>query len=379
MNKKMMYAIILIILCGITSGVTYYFARKDNQERMENSNSLDLKKNNTANESVNAETAQKIVTDTMEWYYQNLYEGKIYCGQEDDADVITNSNGNSYYASKEFKTKESIISYLNSYMSKKYINEYMSNVSLGNEAYIESDGKLYCLKLGKGTLNYKSGTFEVKEYSNDTIKGEAIIKSEFAVDVYEIHADFTLVKENSKWVLDTYNETSTNQQESQIPTDDIVSDVIGNYYATYFHLHKGVYCGNTDKNDSLPPDDINLPGEYMASTNYHSLEEIRSELEKTFSNKFINYLMSKEYIKDLGIDGVDPYKTQNGKLYCYAVPVGTLSIKSNDYKIISSDNNRIVAEANVVGTFATDDVSIHATITLIKQNNSWVIDQYQEN
>ena len=145
-------------------------------------------------------------------------EGVSYCGLT-DAGTNLYLNGFSYYKSVTYNTFEELREYLKQYMSDELLATSRFNHTYNMDgveisSYIEKDGNLYCNFWNKGgnmLLVYYSEaetSFEITNIEDDSF--DAIINAVYhSVDknyrtVLKIKV--SVIKQNDKWVLDTYEE-----------------------------------------------------------------------------------------------------------------------------------------------------------------------------
>ena len=386
MKKKIMYVILVLVLCGVASGVTYYFTKKGNQEKVSTSSNIEEVKNNTSVVLLSNSEAMEVVTNVMDEYYQNIFHLNrgVYCGERDTQDFILledSSLPGEYYASVSYKNMNELKNYLSGFLSQNFINyltsqELVSDIGFdGIEPYRFENGKLYCYAVSRGALSFVSGDYQVTKIEAEKISAEAEVLATGDGSKHAIHSKFTLIKENSHWFLDSYEEVS---RAGLNTGESFVDQIMDEYYKNIFHLHNGVYCGKRDSSDVLEMNNPSLPGEYTASLEYRNLEELKNYLRTIASTSFVNYLTSQEVVSDIGFNGIEPYRFENGKLYCYAAPRGGLTFDSAAYILSRGDNKTITGHAYGSGKFATEQETFEASFTLIRENNKWVLDQYHE-
>ena len=163
-------------------------------------------------------------------------------------------------------------------------------------------------------------------------------------------------------IINRPQETEQPQEQTE-DINKIVIETLEKYYNNIFQEHSSKYCGTIDFEDTYETN-------YANSKTYNTIEEIKDSY-KTF--------LSENYIEE---NLIDKYKEKDNKLYCYVRNASTLEYKENSFKItnIIKEDNKI----NVEGTYETKENDLYpketfnANITLIKENNFWVIDSYKE-
>ena len=135
------------------------------------------------------------------------------------------------------------------------------------------------------------------------------------------------------------------------------------YYTNIFEKHSSNYCGEKNYSDTYEV-------YYINTKNYNSIEEIK-EYYKTF--------ISEQYIEE---NIINNFKEKQNKLYCLSKQNADLKYKQNSFQITNINKTKDYIE--VEGTFETEEnelnpsESFNMKATLIKENNNWVIDKYQD-
>ena len=376
MKKKMLILCLVILLCGLSSGITYYLIKRNGEEKTNNTTPGEVNKNTTIKVLSNTEASEK-VENVMNDFYQNIFylHNGVICGETDSSDTLPADVGD-YYASRDYKNIEELKTYLSSIVSKNYIN-YLTSSALvsdmgieGIEPYRSENGKLYCYMVPMGSRGLISADYKVVKVEPEKITAEAdVISQMVGPDESIIHSEFTLILENNKWVLDSLKITSDEALDS---SSSFVYTIMDEYYE---NILQGIYCGEKDSSDILPAE----VGDYYASLTYKNVDEIKNHFRNFASEKYVDYLTSSKIVSDMGLEGIEPYRNENGKLYCYAPPMGGQAFESAYYYVKVSDNKTITGSASLNTKFAMDTYTKEALFTLVRENNKWVLDEYQEN
>ena len=380
MKKKMLIICLIILLCGLSSGITYYLVKKNGEEKNNQepttSNPGEVNSNTTIKVLSNTEANEK-VENVMNDFYQNIFylHNGVICGETDSSDILPAEVGD-YFASRDYKNIEELKAYLSTIVSKNYINYLTSSAFVsemgieGIEPYRSENGKLYCYMAPMDSRGFISADYKVVKVEPEKITAEAdVISQMVGTDESIIHSEFTLILENNKWVLDALKITSDEALDS---SSSFVYNIMDEYYQTTL---QGIYCGKKDTSDTLPAE----VGDYYASLTYKNIDEIKNHFRNFASEKLTNYLTSSKVVSDMGMEGIEPYRNENGKLYCYAPPMGGQSFESAYYFVKVSDNKTITGTATLNTKFAMDTDTKEALFTLVRENNKWVLDEYQEN
>ena len=372
----MLILCLVILLCGISSGITYYLIKKNGEEKTNNTTPGEVNKNTAIKVLSNTEANEK-VENVMNDFYQNIFylHNGVICGETDSSDILPAEVGD-YFASRDYKNVEELKAYLSTIVSKNYINYITSSALVsdmgleGIEPYRSENGKLYCYMVPMGSRGFISADYKVVKVEPEKITAEAdVISQMVGPDESIIHSEFTLILEDNKWVLDSLKITSDEALDS---SSSFVYNIMDEYYQTTL---QGIYCGEKDTSDMLPAE----VGDYYASLDYKNIDGIKNHFRNFASEKLTNYLTSSKIVSDMGLEGIEPYKNENGKLYCYAPPMGGQSFDSAYYFIKVSDNKTITGTATLNTKFAMDTDTKEALFTLVRENNKWVLDEYEEN
>ena len=124
-----------------------------------------------------------------------------YCGESEKV------NGDeTLKVSKQFKTYNELLSYLNSYMSEEVMNQ---SRYFKKENYYEKDGKLYCITDAKGWVyEYDSSKVDIVNSTDNKAETKITFKSSNGEE-YRLTEffDVTFEKINDSWIITKYNKT----------------------------------------------------------------------------------------------------------------------------------------------------------------------------
>lgn len=129
-----------------------------------------------------------------------------YCGE---SEIV---NGDELLkVSKQFKTYNELLNYLNKYMSEAVIKQ--SSFS-DEENYYEKDGKLYCKTDAKGwSYEYESSKVNIINLNADKAETKIIIRSvDESYGLLE-YFDVTFEKINGNWVITKYNKSGVDYEK----------------------------------------------------------------------------------------------------------------------------------------------------------------------
>ena len=158
--------------------------------------------------------------------------------------------------------------------------------------------------------------------------------------------------------------TVTDNTNAEITNDEaitIVKEIVKKYNQPY-----GIYCGEVDYNDNIEENGK----KYSASKTYKSMEEINKYLESFLSNNFINNNIDKTN-----------YLEKDSKLYCNIPERGTLIYQEegSTFEIDDLTNNQIKASGTINNSREGGEIiSSHFELTLVNENNNWLLNEYQE-
>ena len=178
-------------------------------------------------------------------------------------------------------------------------------------------------------------------------------------------------QKNSEEIVTKKIDESTTKKMSNEEAKNIVKEIMDKYYNEVFHLRKSMtYCGDIDRDDILEGE---APvGEYYASITYNNLNDV-----KKYLNTFISMNLIDEIINNKD-SSISYYIERNGKLYCYAKPIGGSVFESATYALITASESRITASATVIESFAASKYRLIGKIVIRKINNRWLLDKYSE-
>lgn len=158
-----------------------------------------------------------------------------------------------------------------------------------------------------------------------------------------------------------------------IINDSLKNDVkstIDKYLLNIFIEHSARYCGQLDYDDIY--DDIygdNLMV-YYRSKSFNSIDDVKDTYSSIISDDFYNNNLS------------DMFLEVKGKLYCRVSPRGALDYSTGNVTLISVDSNDGILR--VKGYYKTSETDMSASdtfnfeVSMVKNNNIWVIDTYDE-
>ena len=156
------------------------------------------------------------------------------------------------------------------------------------------------------------------------------------------------------------------KEEIETTTEEINSIVLNTmekYYINIFEKHSSNYCGNRDYSDTYEV-------YYINTKTFNTIEEMKNNYKTFLSEKYIDENL------------IDNFKEKENKLYCLSKEVSDLKYKENSFEIVSI--NKTKNEIQVEGIFETQANDLNPSemfdmkATLIKGNNNWVIDKYQD-
>lgn len=145
--------------------------------------------------------------------------------------------------------------------------------------------------------------------------------------------------------------------------NSIAQTTMEKYYINIFEKHSSNYCGEKNYSDTS---DVY----YVNTRSFNTKEELKNNY-KTF--------LSEKYIEE---NIIDNFKEKNNKLYCLSKHNSDLIYKNNSFIITKVEKTK--TEINIEGTFETVENDLNPSelfnmkATLIKENNNWVIDKYQD-
>ena len=152
---------------------------------------------NKSNNSVIKEPGDKYISEVL---------GYPYCGDINlaNTDEVIIKESNTYYKSNTYTTLTDLKDYLNTFMTKEYINEVIDNNN-----YVEENDNLYCYVPSRGRLIYKENSTSYKIIEEDKDKIIASVSYKAVTEggeVITIKAELIFKRENNKWLLSSYEE-----------------------------------------------------------------------------------------------------------------------------------------------------------------------------
>ena len=145
--------------------------------------------------------------------------------------------------------------------------------------------------------------------------------------------------------------------------NNIVLTTMEKYYNNIFEKHSSNYCGELNYSDTYEV-------YYINTKTFNTIEETKNYYKTFISEKYINENLIKNF------------KEKQDKLYCLAKEVSNLIYQPNSFNITNINKTKDYIE--VEGTFETIEnelnpkESFNMKATLIKENNNWVINEYQD-
>ena len=203
--------IMLLVFIGLFMSGTISFKETTNNDEIDNNQTNNINNKLTEDEAIN------IIKNLYNQDVRYLFNERVsYCGDYSEESI--NLNGFIYYKSTKFKSFKELKEHLLKYMTESLLNNTSYNYSTtinGNTitSYYEKDGNLYCNSWAKGSnierTNYSidDSTFAVSNISENSFNAD--IK---AVYIWDGNRKVTvpikagIVKENNKWLLNTYQE-----------------------------------------------------------------------------------------------------------------------------------------------------------------------------
>ena len=149
---------------------------------------------------------------------------------------------------------------------------------------------------------------------------------------------------------------------------DTSTSTVNEYLLSIFDTHSSRDCGQVDYNDTYDFDDGMMV--YYRSKDYNSLGDVKNNFSSIVSDKYFNDNLSDKFLEN------------DGKLYCGLIPRGSLNYESGSVKVtgIAVDGDNLI----VKGNYRTLETDLNASdtfnfeILMVKDNNNWVIDSYEE-
>ena len=164
-----------------------------------------------------------------------------------------------------------------------------------------------------------------------------------------------------------FTKTFLKPKEEIEPTTEEINNIVlttmEKYYNNIFEKHSSNYCGELNYSDTYEV-------YYINTKTFNTIEEAKNYYKTFISEKYINENL------------INNFKEKQNKLYCLAKEVSDLIYQQNSFKITNINKTKDYIE--VEGTFETIEnelnpkESFNMKATLIKENNNWVIDKYQD-
>ena len=225
-----------------------------------------------------------------------------------------------------------------------------------NKKYMAINALIICVGLGiiLGLIYEKNST---KKENNTKEYNEKIEQLEKTIEEKN-----TKINE-----LETIINASTRKDNKY---QDIVDKVMDNYYKYSFYTHSSVYCGEHGENAEYKYIDKgkNIAASYHESYTFKNLKDVKEFFTKYLSEKYYNENIEKYYLEN------------NNKVYCYEPGKGKMFYKQEESKfiILSSTDNKIEVYSLAIADNIGTSTLIKAHVTLIKENENWVVDEYNE-
>lgn len=174
-------------------------------------------------------------------------------------------------------------------------------------------------------------------------------------------------------VVNKKNDKDIVDSDKIIINDSLKKDVkstIDKYLVNIFMEHSAKYCGQLDYDDIY--DDVygdNLMV-YYRSKSFNSIEDVKNTYSSIVSDSFYNNNLS------------DMFLEVNGKLYCRVSPRGSLDYSTDNITLTLVDEDsgalRVKGYYKTVETDMSASDTFNFEISMVKENNLWVIDLYNE-
>lgn len=159
------------------------------------------------------------------------------------------------------------------------------------------------------------------------------------------------------------NKQDKKETNESINYEKIAYDTMNNYYQKVFNLHSNSYCGEIDNEDTL---DINT----VRIKKYNSIDEINNQFKKFLSNKFIKENLDNKFIE------------KDGKLYCKIKGMAGLEYNKDSLNIdiLNKEDSKITLQIKyeTLGDSLNAPIEFKGNATIIKENDIWVLDTYEE-
>ena len=204
-KQKSNPVLIVLMFIAIIGGAVYFGYNKffaNSSSNIGNQNTGTTVTNNI--EDSTATDYETIAKELIDNYYKNIFYGhtSTYCGNKDFNDTITKDDSKQYIASKDYKTKAELSSYLSTIISANFLTKIVTD-----ENYIEQDNKLYCYTSGRGSLEYDESNIELESTTEEEIIANVKVTAHSEGDnKTELNNKITIKKANGKWLIDSYEE-----------------------------------------------------------------------------------------------------------------------------------------------------------------------------
>lgn len=199
--------IMLLVGIGLFATGTIGFKTNTTVENGQTSGDTDKNIETTTNEDeadISREVMDKFFTEVF-YYHKSPYcgEGTYDLNEGESLSYYTADNGETYLPSKQYKNKNEIIEYFKSYLSDNMIKKIVNE-----KDYLDKDSKLYCRVIRAGSLSYikEKSSFKASESTENKIVGIGTVAYDATGSEMTLTCKYVLIKENSNWVLDKYEE-----------------------------------------------------------------------------------------------------------------------------------------------------------------------------
>lgn len=182
-----------------------------------------------------------------------------------------------------------------------------------------------------------------------------------------------------------YNKILNHNKINELSNDEALTILKISYNDIVRHIfNEGVaFCGEYDEGEKSK---IKLNGFlYLKSATFNSFNELDSYVKKYLTE---NLLSTTRYNNSASFDEttIDSYYEKGGKLYCNTWNKGSnmllasYSESDSKYEIQSINNNDSFVGIIDAVYFTEDNVqtNIKIKLTIINQNDNWLIDSYEE-
>ena len=175
-------------------------------------------------------------------------------------------------------------------------------------------------------------------------------------------------------VVNKKNDDGLVDSDKIIINDSLKNDVkstIDKYLVNIFMEHSANYCGEVDYDDSYKFDsDVVSLVSYYRTKSYNSIDQVKEKFSSIISERFFNDNLADEFIES------------DGKVYCGLIPRGSLNNFINSVILTSVEEDD--GTLSIKGYYKTNETDMNPSdtfnfeVSMVKENNLWVIDLYNE-